>query len=212
MRRALFGFLVTVIVILVVGDLALRSFAEERMADALEAGLEIPAETEVSVDAFPFLLSSLRGRYPRVTIDAEDVSEGSVRLSRLQLEFTDVEFSLSNLLSGEERQVRLGAGDGEGLLRERDLNRALRQEGVPARTDLLPEGHVEFFPSGGSKAVLAHVAAEGSDLVITPRGLGLAPFSLPLPTFGSEMTYDSIDVRGSTARLGVSVGETVVEF
>lgn len=212
MKRALFGFLVTVIVILAMGDLALRSFAEDRMADAVEAGLEIPAEAEVSVDAFPFLLSTLRGRYAGVTVDANDVTEGSVRLSRLRLEFTDVEFSLTNLLSGEERRVRLGGGDGEALLREADLNRALRQEGVPARVDLLPEGSVEIFASDGSSAVLAEVTVEGPDLVVTPRGLGLAPFSLQLPTFGSDMTYDSIDVRGSTARLGVSVGGTVAEF
>jgi hypothetical protein len=208
--KVLFVTLATLAVLLVVGDLAFRSFAEERMADAIESGLDIPAEPEVSVDAFPFVLRTLQGNYPGVTVEAENVREESVRLARLRLEFTDVEFSLANLLSGDERRVRLGAGDGEALLRERDLNRALREQGVPARVGLLPEGGVEVFSSGGSTSVPADVSFEGSDLVISPQGA--ERLSVPLPTFGPDMSYDSIDVRGSTALLGVSVGETVAEF
>ena len=213
MTKALFTFLSIVVVALVVGDLALRSFAEERMGDAMEAALEIPAEPEVSVDAFPFVVSTFQGRYPSVTVEAEVVGEASVRLSRLQLEFTNVEFSLSNLLSGDERRVRLGPGEGEALVRERDLNRALRQEGVSARIDLHPGGRIEVLSVDGSVAGTADVSLDGPDLVVTPDGgLGIPPFSLELPEFGTDTSYDSVDVRGSTARLGVSVGETVAEF
>jgi hypothetical protein len=213
MMKALLVVLFIVAVALVVADLALRSFAEERMADAVEAALEIPADAEVSVDAFPFVVNTLQGRYPGVTVEAEDVGEGSVDLSRLQLEFTDVEFSLSNLLSGDERRVRLGAGEGEALVRERDLNQALRREGVSARIDFHPGGRVEVLSADGSVAGVAEVTLDGPNLVVTPEGgLGIPSFSLELPLFGTDMSYDSVDVRGSTARLGVSVGETVAEF
>ena len=211
MMKALLSILLIVVVALVVGDLALRSFAEDRMADAVEAALEIPADAEVSVDAFPFVVSTFQGRYQGVTVEAEDVGEGSVHLSRLQLEFSDVEFSLSNLLSGDERRVRLGAGEGEALVRERDLNRALRSEGISARVDLQPSGAVEVESTDGSLSGAADVSLEGSSLVVSPEA-DIPSFSLDLPVFGTDMSYDSVDVRGSTARLGVSVGETVAEF
>jgi hypothetical protein len=213
MKRTLLFFLFIVIVLLVIGDFALRSFAEERMADAVEAALEIPADAEVSVDAFPFVVSTFQGRYPGVTVEAEDVGEGSVRLSRLQLEFSDVEFSLGNLLSGDERRVRLGAGEGEALVSERDLNRALRREGVSARIDFHPGGRLEVLSVDRTVAGVADLTVEASDLIVSPDpGLGLPQISIELPLFGADMTYDSVEVRGSTARLGVSVGETVAEF
>jgi LmeA-like phospholipid-binding len=211
MRKILLFLLLIVVAALVIGDLALKSFAEERMADALEAALDIPADADVGVDAFPFVLRTLQGRYPAVSVEAEEVGNSSVRFTRLRIEFEDVEFSLGELISGDDRSVRLGSGDGEALLSERDLNRALRRNAAPGRVDLQTDGDVEVTSAEGSLSGSARVTIEGSNLVVSPEG-DLPSFSLELPRFGENMSYESLDIRGSTARLGLSVGPTVAEF
>jgi hypothetical protein len=115
-----------------------------------------------------------------------------------------LEFEPGDVIAGDADRITIGGGTGEGILTQRDLNRALRNKGVPV-TATLGRGAVSLETEAGS--------AEGDlvmdDGVLVVSGPGGISADFELPSLGGRVTFDDLAIEEGRARLtlGVKPGE-----
>ena len=207
------GFLVVVLVLIVlavVGDFVARAVTEQRVADSMQRELDLREEPNVDIDAVPFIADLVEGSIDSVTIEAEGLQRGDIRLENTAVTFRDVEFSLGQLLSGDHRRVSIGSGRGTARLTDDDLTDALEAQGAPAQVQFR-EGAVFVSSDELGGEVEAELAIEDGTLtVLTPAGS--QSVGIELPEFGGDVTYESVEVRGSRAVLVFTIGARTVEL
>lgn len=204
MRKFLIFLVVTLLVLAVVGDFVVRAAAEKAVATELTSTLELAENPEVDIESFPFLVAFFRGRLDTMTIESSDVEAGALTLDEVTLTLDDVEFEPGDVISGDVDRITIGGGTGEGILTQRALNRALRDEGVPV-TARLTSGGVSLETEAGS--VEGDLAMDDGVLVVTgPGGISV---DFQLPSLGGRVTFDDLAIEEGGARLtlGVAAGE-----
>jgi hypothetical protein len=210
MLRGLFVVLLVIIVLAVVGDFVARAVAEQRVADSMQRELDLREEPNVDIDAVPFIADLVEGSIDSVTIEAEGLQRGDIRLESTEVRFRDVEFSLGQLLSGDHRRVSIGSGRGTARFTDDDLTDALEEQDTPARVQF--RDGAAFVTSDELRGeVEAELTIEdGSLTVLTPAGS--QPGGIELPEFGGDVTYEGVEVRGSEGVLTFTIGERTVEL
>lgn len=204
MRRFLVFLVVTLLVLAVVGDFVVKAAAERAVATELSSTLELAESPEVGIESFPFLVAFFRGRLDTMTIESSDVEAGALTLDEVTLTLDDLEFEPGDVIAGDVDRITIDGGTGEGILTQRDLNRALRNEGVPV-TAALSRGAVsletEAGPAEGDLAM-----DEGVLVVSGPGGISV---DFQLPSLGGRVTFDDLAIEEGRARftLGVAPGE-----
>lgn len=204
MRKFLVSFVVTLLVLAVVGDFVVKAAAERAVATELASTLELAESPEVGIESFPFLVAFFRGRLDTMTIESSDVEAGALTLDEVTLTLDDLEFEPGDVIAGDVDRITIDGGTGEGILTQRDLNRALRNEGVPV-TAALSRGAVsletEAGPAEGDLAM-----DEGVLVVSGPGGISV---DFQLPSLGGRVTFDNLAIEEGRARftLGVAPGE-----
>ncbi|MGH2827772.1 MAG: LmeA family phospholipid-binding protein [Actinomycetota bacterium] len=204
MRKFLVFFVVTLLVLAVVGDFVVKAAAERAVATELSSTLELAENPEVGIESFPFLVGFFQGRLDTMIIESSDVEAGALTLDEVTLTLDDLEFEPGDVIGGDVDRITIGGGTGEGILTQSDLNRALRNEGVPV-TATLARGAVSLETEAGS--------AEGDlaldDGVLVVSGPGGISVDFQLPSLGGRVTFDDLAIEGGRARLtlGVAPGE-----
>lgn len=204
MRKVLIFIVVTLLVLAVVGDFVVKAAAEKAVATELTSSLELAENPGIDIESFPFLIAFFRGRLDTMTINSSNVEAGALTLDEVTLTLDDMEFEPSDVISGDVDRIRIGGGSGEGILTQRELNRALRKEGVPVTARLTTSG-VSLETETGS--VDGDLAMDGGVLAVTgPGGISV---DIPLPTLGGRVTFEDLVIEEGRANLtlGVTAGE-----
>jgi hypothetical protein len=204
MRKFLILLVVTVLVLAIVGDFVVKAAAENAVASELASTLELAERPDVEIESFPFLIAFLRGRLDTITIESSDVEAGALTLDEVTLTLDDMEFEPGDVIAGEVDRITIGGGSGEGILTERDLNRALRKKGVVVTTGLTTDG-VSLETEAGS--VEGNLALDDGVLVVTgPGGISV---NFQLPTLGGRVTFDDLVIENGRANLtlGMAAGK-----
>ncbi|MGH2729576.1 MAG: LmeA family phospholipid-binding protein [Actinomycetota bacterium] len=168
------------VAILVVADAGLRILAENRAADQIETSLEL-GEVDVSLGGWPFIVQLFRGQFPSVTVSAQSVGTGELKLSEVELELRHVRV----FLLSDNRSVRARSGSGTAVISAEALNSALERAGVAAEVEMSGDG-VDVVANGSK--ITARPSIEGGDLVVGPSVI------LGLPEFAAGIDYRSVRV------------------
>ena len=198
MRRL--GCLVVVLAILggglVVGDLALTSYAEERTAARVEQALE--AEAEVDLDGWPVALRLLLGSIPTARVTAADVPlKRGATLDRLEVELTDVEVNVADLRSNPGELPPAASGTFTAQLSEESVAGMLRVPEDVVRVRL--RDGVVVLRAAGVRLRAEVVAADG-DVVVRLAGplarlVGGAQLSIDLSDEPGAPAVDEVEIR-----------------
>ena len=204
MRKFLILLVVTLLVLAVIGDFVVKAAAEKAVATELTSTLELAENPDVDIESFPFLIAFFRGRLDTMTIESSDVEAGALRLDEVTLTLDEMEFEPGDVISGDVDRITIGGGTGEGILTERALNRALRNEGVPV-TARLTTGGVSLETEAGS--VEGDLTVDEGVLAVTGPG-GIA-VDFQLPSLGERVTFEDLAIEEGRAKLtlGVAAGE-----
>lgn len=90
----------------VVGDLAARSYVEDKIAEKAEAAVGGGAHATADIDSFPFVLRLLTsGRAGDVSLHVEDVATDAVELARVDLDLEGVRLDRAELLTDRKARV-----------------------------------------------------------------------------------------------------------
>jgi hypothetical protein len=208
--RVLLVILVVLAGVLIVGDIIVKSVAERRMEEAMQTSLNLSSRPDVTVKGWPFILRAMQGEFSSVIVVADGVKAQGVDLRDVRLEFEKVRFSLPQIVSGNERRVRVGSGEGTAELTASELNDALNKRGIPAMVDFA-DGRVIVNSTQLNVAANAGVSVDSGRLLITPEG-GLETLEFELPLFTDGVTYSSARIQGSRAILRVEIGPTTLVF
>ena len=204
MRKFLIIFVVILLVLAIVGDFVMEAAGEKAVASELTSTLELADSPDVEIDSFPFLIGFFRGHLDTMTIESSDVEAGPLTLDEVTLTLDDMEFEPGDVIAGEVDQITIGGGSGEGILTERDLNRALRRRGVAATTRLATDG-VSLETEAGS--VEGDLTVDEGVLAVTgPGGISV---DFQLPSLGGRVTFEDLAIEEGRAKLtlGVAAGE-----
>jgi hypothetical protein len=202
--------------------LALR-VAEQRIASAVQSDAHLRARPAVTVHAFPFLVSAVRGRYGHIDLRADDVFAGAgagADGSVVMLHLHGVRVPLSQAISGQVARIPIDRVDGTAQIPFADIAAAAPLSGVTvAAVAGQPQQVVVGQPVdvAGVRVdveVVARVAVAGTALTVTPVSAraagGQVPaavlaqvrsrmsFSVPVPALprGVELTGVSVDGAG----------------
>ena len=208
--RVLLVILVVLAGVLIVGDIIVKSVAERRMEEAMQTSLNLSSRPDVTVKGWPFILRAMQGEFSSVIVVADGVRAQGLDLRDVRLEFEKVRFSLPQIVSGNERRVRVGSGEGTAELTASELNDALNKRGIPAMVDFA-DGRVIVNSTQLNVAANAGVSIDSGRLLITPEG-GLETLEFELPLFTDGVTYTSARIQGSRAILRVEIGPTTLVF
>lgn len=209
-----------------------RQGAESVLARTLQertGALEPPV---IEIEGGPVLLQALRGRYDHVTVSAESLSSGPVRVEGFTAELSDVYLSFHDLLHGSTGRVLVGDAVQDAVLTYDDLNRYLGFTGRSLEVTPTADGGIRVTgpvegPSGTvDVSTEARIEAEDGAVGLQPteleadqplRGLEellvVQRFTVrvplePLP-FGQRITDVRIEPEGLAVRAsgsGVDLG------
>jgi len=210
MRRLVLIALLLLVGVLVVGDFALRSAAENRISEAAFSSLELDSRPDVDIGGFPFAFRLVSGEIPSVTLAADRVSREEVVLRDVEVEFRDVEFSIGELISQDDRSIRLGPGRGVATITSGDASSAAQANGAPVVLRFSPGAVTVRSVDLGIQAS-ARLQVNGSDLTIAPEG-DLPAVTVPLPEIAPGVRYRSVEVESGEAILQVRMDPVTLEF
>jgi hypothetical protein len=199
MRKALVAFGI-LLVVLVGADFGLRALGQYWVSGQLQDSFELDQRPSVSLGGFPFLPRLVTGRFPSVSVEAEGVRTGRFPVSAVDLALEDVRFPLDQLLFGNKATIRAESGSGTAILTEQEINRAFPAT-VPI-TIRLSDGKVRIRSSGQQAEVETRLQIVDNRLILLPaKGPLPVEVRVGLPVFVTGLTYTSVKVEGSRARL-----------
>ena len=198
--KILAAFLLVVALGLVGIDSWVRARAEAQVADQLQDSFDPEGDAVVKLGGFPFTFRLLSGSIPEAHIESDSLVRPPVRLSALEMDLRDIEFSLSDLSGGDVGALVVGSGEGKAQLRSGAVNRLFESLDVGLTVDI---SGGRITASIGPVAGSASAALDGNDLLLTVQDIGQT-FTVDLPVFAEGMTYDAIRVNGSRATIRFS--------
>jgi len=188
MRRRTLIVIVVLAALLIAADVVARRATEAGVARELARSVQMGSSPQVSIAGIPFIPHLVAGRFPEVTIDARDVRQGGVTLTRVHAVLRSVRAPAWSLARGHGGTVTADSGTGTATISAADAGSLLRAKGI--------DGDVTF--SGGQAHV--HIPAVGltvtlgidvgpRSLVLRAPGLpGSVSFDLPTPITGLRYT------------------------
>ena len=208
--KVLLVILLVSLFVLLVGDLVVKSIAEDRMESALQSSFEFSSRPEVTIKGWPFVVRVIQGNLASVIVVADGVRARGIDLRDVRLQFDDVRFTLEKILWGDDRRVRVGRGEGTASITAAELNSVLSDRDVPATVDF-NNGSTVVNSSELNVEAAAGVGVDADRLLITPEG-GLKTIEFSLPAFAEGVTYTSARVEGSRLIIEVETGPTTLVF
>jgi hypothetical protein len=203
--RKLLIFVLVLGALALAGDSILRGFAERKAADQLRTALSLSDTPSVGIGGWPFALRVLAQSFPSVDVTGRDVIIEGLTVATFDLRLRDVEFSGRDLLAGEARSIKIGAGRGSLRLTSEAISKRLGAENLPFELSIDGDQATVSSPQLGA-SVSADISLSGRSLTIDPPGLD--PVSLQLPQVADEVEYRSVRISGDevVATFGLRAG------
>lgn len=237
-RRWLWALVAAVVglVLLVVGDRAAVSVAEDQMAkqirvsvaESLECGAPAPTVRDVHIGGFPFLTQILLGKFEEIGVTIEGIATPGPRISAVQAQLSGIHVPLGDMISGSVGAVPVDDIRATVRLDYADLNTYLA--GLPGALQVNPvDGGRRVEISGrtdlwlfGSQEIGGVTTFEVRDNVLTlvPSEVtlrGAINATIPVPVGGllppikipvGQLPLDLDIVEASTGGAGLSLTAT----
>lgn len=168
--------LVVVLTLLLVGaDLGARAAAESLVARAVQDAAGLAERPQVQVRGAVFLPQVLRGAYREVDVSTVGLSDGPLRIDRVESKLTDVRVTFHDVLLRDVQTIGIGRSEETVTLLYPDLNSYLKATGRPFQIN--STGNDEVSISGSLDVLDQHLNVSGNvslnvangELRITPR-------------------------------------------
>jgi hypothetical protein len=227
-RKALIVTLVTLVVIVVGGDLLIGSIAEARLAEAAQQRLGLTERPTVDLQGFPFFYYALRRRFPGASLEVRDVRVQGLAVNRFTLELRDVRFDSTAAIAGGRGTLRAREGSGTVAVTEHALGTYLERQDVPFRVELLGSSRARVSGTATVLGVEVSASAEGrlrvagGSLEFRPERIdvgdgievpaSLLAFRVDLPEVLPGLAYDGITVEDGRAVLSFRLRRAVVRL
>lgn len=209
--RKLLVVLGVVLLVLVIADIGLKSYAEGQVGREIQSSLELAQEPSVSLGGFPFLPKLATGSFPAVTVEVEGYeAAGLVRVDRIEVELRDVHIPRSQLLSTGQGAIRAERGDGSIRITGTDATAALNQQGFPL-TIRFRRGQIAASLERVTGEATADLRLEGQSLVITPEFPIRVDYALLLPPVVPGIAYSDLRVEGGVLVVEFDLEDVVIE-
>ncbi len=108
-----------------------RSGAESLLAQDIDSSVGGTATPLVSIEGRPFLPQVIRGAYPEVDVEAVGISNGPLRIDRIQARLIGVQVPFHDVVVRDLRTVGIARSEEQVTIRYTDLNRYLLVNGEP---------------------------------------------------------------------------------
>lgn len=183
--------LALVVAALVAADRLVAALAGRQVAARLQSSERLAERPTVTIRGFPFLDQVLRGRYDRVDVIATGLSQGGVRLTRVDATLVGARVPLGAVLRRHVDEVPVEGIRASTLVDFADINAALRSRGLTASAagdQLVVTGQVTLLGRSLTASATSDVRVEGDRLIATARrvevGGGIAAEALTAATAG----------------------------
>jgi len=188
--------LLILVAVLVVADIAARAVTESRVSKALAQTVDAPSPPKVSISGTPFLVHLFTGRFPTVTIDAQDVKSGTVTLSSFHAVLHQVRAPAIALARGKGGTITAESGNGSATISESEAASLLRSHGIDGDVTFENgEAHVHIAAVGVTVTLSVDVQPHGLEL-FAPGFPGSVTLNLPEPVPGLRFTSAHIEDHG----------------
>ena len=197
-------FVVLVVAVLVVADVAARRVAEDQLRQRVVSRVQPDGPVDADISSFPFLgRLLLSGTVAEVKVSLTDLTVRGFTFASVGVELESVEIDRDALL--EERRVALKSiGRGTAVV-EVSADEISQLAGVPVQ---LESGRARVRLNGQLVDVSARV--RGMTLVVEAGGVTLASVDIPpLPLVGC---LSGTEIRPGRLRLTCSIDEVPVEL
>ena len=206
MRKWIFLVFPTVILLaLIVGDQAAKSWAESKLAERAAAYYPPGAGSSASIRSFPFLGRLLvSGSIPRVDVNLDDLRFQAVLLRQLSLRVSDVKLDRSDLFNGRVRLLDAGEGQIRATIDGPSLAKAT---GFDVR---FSPGQVEVHQriQGVNVVAKGRLSVKGNVVTVTPTSVqGL---SVPLSRFAINYRIPGIEILPCEADTEIVDGAVIL--
>jgi hypothetical protein len=205
-RKWIFLVFPTVVLLaLIVGDQAAKSWAESKLAERAAAYYPPGSGSSASIRSFPFVGRLLvSGSVPRVDVNLDDVRIQAVLLRQLTLRVSDVTLDRSDLFDGRVRLLDVGQGQIRATIDGSSLAKAT---GFDVR---LRPGQVEVHQriQGVNVVAKGELSVKGNVVTVTPTSVqGL---SVPLNRFAINYRIPGIEILPCQAETEIVEGAAIL--
>lgn len=183
-----------VLVLLVIGDLAARRWAESKLASRVAGyyqigGVPPPGDTGASIKSFPFVGRILFfGRVSTVTVSIKDLEIEPILVRRLTVSLDDVDIDRAELFKRRVKLRDIGEGTVEALLDGPSVSRAL---GADIR---FLDGEVEIHQMVAGADVFARAKASIRNNVLRLEPTSVQGAGVPLQNFALDFEIPGADL------------------
>lgn len=173
MRRvtALLGVLVLLLGLAVVVDRLAAGAVDRVIATRLAEAGALTSGPQVHVEGFPFLTQAVRGRYDSISVTADGVQAGSLRVRSFTAQLHGVVVPLGQAISGSVTSVPVERIDATALLSWSDLSATLAGRGLsvsPGPNGLVRvTGRVTVLGRTLEASALSRATVSGREIVVT---------------------------------------------
>jgi LmeA-like phospholipid-binding len=202
---------VVLVLLLVVADVGLKSFAEGQVGREVQGSLELQEAPTVSLGGFPFLPRLISGSFPLVTLGVEGYEAADVvRVDSIRVDLRDVDIPRSQLISSGSGVIQAGGGDGTLRITGKDVTAAFQDQGIPL-TIRFREGGIAASLEAFEGEVSADLELRGQSVFITPEFPIRVPYALELPQVVDGLTYTDLRVKGGALVVDFALSDVVIE-
>ncbi len=208
-------------------DALARAGAENLVSRNVQDVTGVAERPEVEVNGTFFLPQVIRGAYGSVDVTTRGITNGPLRLERVDSHLVDVRVPFRDVLLQDVRRIGVGHAEGEVTLAYADLNTYLERTGRPLTLTPLEDGElrlageVDLLSQQVDASAVVRLSATEGGLRVTPTSIEGAEslsevsrlllgerlgFTVPLDTlpFGVELSQVApgpadlrVEVRGS---------------
>ena len=190
-------------VVLVAGDAWVRGKVEGRLASELQESLGSTGDIEVSLGGFPFVVRALSGSIPVATVRTERLTRDGMRFTDITMTLRNIRFSLTKVLAGDLRAIKVGKGEGRAAIDTDALTRALDRSRNDIDVEIVAD---EIRVSAAGISGTAEVSIAGNELVLNIEGLDRV-LAIPLPRVVRGISYESVEAVDSHLELVFSLDD-----
>ena len=178
-----------------IGDVAAKQVAENRIASEVEGSIEGVSGVEAEIDTFPFLPALLSGELDGLILRIAKVHSGGVAVSDLELQLRGLGFDPVDVFAGDGA-IRVTRGGGRAYASAAAITRALQQSGTDASVAF--EGSVASVSAQGQTVEVDTVEVRDGALVFD---LPTGPLTLQIPETFESLRYESARVERGRLRI-----------
>jgi hypothetical protein len=172
MRKVLLVLLFVLIIGVIAADRVGVAVAQDQIAKQVAAQNDLPRKPDVKIHGIPFLTQAFGGNYKKIDVGIGELTQQGVTLNDVQVELTDVQAPLSDVINGDASNVVAGTATASAIVPYEAVRKRAPSsvKSISASgSNLQVRGDLSAFGFGGDVTIVAAVRATGRGIGVTPQ-------------------------------------------